>query len=1497
VAVWKRMFSRNRRTDRSVSARPAPGTTTRAARRRLAGLELMEPRCLLSVSPIQVGVVYLEQDNGSDVQGDLFEVTFDGGAEGTQLDRLIIDGDQQMNGFSIGDVFFDIRGGGLGADDPSAFRLGAQGGVDAVRAIVADGSTQLLLEFEGFEAGDRLFFEIDVDEVEDYDPTDDLGFANEGFDPITSGVEFQGSFLTADFSAENFFAVSGQAEFRNRYDASLLESNLDLPADDESNQRDRTAAAFVIGLQQQVIPATLSGYVYHDRNDDGSRDAGEEGIANVEIELIPVETVVPQESIIVTTDANGRYETGKLSPGTYRVVEIAQPSGFLDGRDSAGRVDGQSVGIALNDEIQQVALRGGDVGTEFNFGELVPVSLSGRVHLSDVDGDCFGQSATHEPVAGATVQLLDASGNVIDETITDSNGEYEFTGLHPGVYGLREITPAALLDGGSQAGFIEGQVAGRVDVGGAIREIELSSGENGTEFDFCEHVGASVSGNVFHDRNNDGVRDRGEEGIGQVLVSLLDQNGDTVAVDLTDESGRYAFERLAAGEYTIVETHPVGYSDGLDSPGTVNGILTGQANNPGDRIGNIRLPYGAVGENYNFGEYRQTAIRGRVQESTRDGDCFGESAQNSPIAGAVVQLLDAAGNVLATTQTNSNGEYAFEGLLPGEYGVREITPDSLLDGGARVGNIDGQSIGTIDEEGSVRGITLQSGESAVNVDFCDHVPATIGGIVYHDANNNGIREPAEDAIEGVTVELLDDTGIVVATAITDGSGSYQFVGLSAGTYSLREIHPTTYLDGIDTPGMLNGQPNGQADNPGDRIRDIDIGFGDRGTDYNFGELLPGSISGRVHADNNRDCVLDPGEVLLAGVTVQLIDSEGNLLDSTTTNESGEYTFVDVAPGTYTIRQIQGSDYFDGDQSAGSQGGDDSITNEIGQVTVGSGQQLTDYNFCDLPAAELTGYVFVDGAPIDVPFGGAPPERIADVRDGVRTPDDTMLPGVALQLRDGITGEVVVSESHALPGLYANGPITALTNAFGFYEFRGLRPGQYAVYEQQPAGDFIDGVDTPGTTSGIVFNPGEDVNTNVLTQLTVNPQNDAIVRIALAPGIESMENNFSEVSVNEIPRNRIPFQPPTTPIPPPRNPELVISYPASPNVPGLSGYNVQSIGSIAGGDKPRAWHLSVLNGGQPRGDGIETKSEGSIWFTAAASGRLDYVLNQGEWSLPTAYGAPSETPTKIFFGMAGAIPVAGDFNGDGFDEVGIYVAGEWFIDLNGDGKWNAGDLWAKLGTRKDMPVTGDWDGDGKWDIGIFGREWTDDPKAIAAEPGLPDSQNRTSDEFKNIPPRKADATNRARLLRRQSGEKIRADVIDHVFRFGRKDDFAVAGDWNGDGVSSIGVFRRGKWHLDVDGNGRWSEPDRVARFGKEGDIPVVGDFDGDGVDDLAVFRSGVFIIDTNGNGEIDANDQRIAMGRAGDYPVVGDFNGDGKDEVAIYRANGSSAAAYEARRAG
>jgi hypothetical protein len=416
------------------------------------------------------------------------------------------------------------------------------------------------------------------------------------------------------------------------------------------------------------------------------------------------------------------------------------------------------------------------------------------------------------------------------------------------------------------------------------------------------------------------------------------------------------------------------------------------------------------------------------------------------------------------------------------------------------------------------------------------------------------------------------------------------------------------------------------------------------------------------------------------------------------------------------------------------------------------------------------------------------------------------------------------------------------------------------------------------------NKHDPLSPATLSTLAIDPQNDAIIRIPVAFGEHAASNLFSEVRVE---RGTIPPPPPNPPqwdpVPGPPSQPLGNPQPAPSLAYAPSAPSERLLPGWGGGGIPMVytWHLSVVNAGHPRGETGTQPRWGQLYSNLYSTvSWTSQPMDESSWWMRDDRNTLVQ---QYLFGNTDSRPLTGDFNGDGVDEIAVYLDGNWYIDVNGNGVWDQEDLWAQLGSASDQPVVGDWDGDGKDDIGIYGPAWPGDQNAIAKEPGVPDDMNMNVGMPKNVPPKPADAAIGFRALKKEVQGDVRVDLIDHVFLYGKQGDMSIAGDFNGDGVTNIGIFRKGTWFFDMDGNGRWGEEDvRIDGAGQEGDLPVVGDFNGDGIDDLGIFRAGRWHLDTNGNRELEAQDAVFSMGGAGDLPVVGDFNGDGIDEPALYR---------------
>ncbi len=1374
-------------------------------KRRAGRPERLEPRRLLSADSLHVGVVYLEtdylesdRDVGSDSQGDRFILSFTGGAPGTELSELRIRTDKDGDGLSVGDPMYDTVTGGRGKGGAHGFEVVRVRTVDghsvSANAEVADGGQELVLRLENFRAGDRLEFTIDVDEV--IRNSVDLAIFNDRLDVITSGQEFQDSILEATFEAPHYETAHADAIFSNDFGDPAASFGLDLPADegDDVDSRPNRSAGAIAKAKQAPKPIEISGRVWIDNDLDKLVDSGEAGLEGVEIALWK------------------RNDTG-------------------DYEDTGHRATTNSLGI-------------------YRFAKSL--------------------------------------------------------GLMPGTYRLVEQQPERLFSVGAKAGTTEGSATGVEESADVISEIQVPLGDSESiDHDFAEAEPASLGGFVYRDFDDDGQRETGETGIPGVRIRLIPIDTlvpQSPVTATTANDGSYRFQGISPGSYEVIEVEqPVDLIDGTDSAGRVGGRIVGMAVNPGDRIKEIELKGAASGTEYNFAELPFGSLSGFVFLAAPGTDCDGDhDAQgNQPLAGVRVSLRNERGESVGETLTGPDGSYKFEHVPVGTYAIAETTPEGRTDGFAHVGTIGGVEVGTSVDGGLIQNITMIPGGIGQHYNFCEGSPASIGGRVYHDVSGDGEFDAGETPIPGATVSLIDDRGRVIAIRQTDSTGGYVFDGLMPGLYTLREAQPAGYLDGVDTPGTVRGRAEGQSDGV-DSIVSIRLKQGEDGTNYNFGERKAASISGRVHVDRDGDCEVDGDDTPLAGAVIRLLDAGGREVARTMTDASGDYAFNNLDPGDYSVEQQQPTGYFDGSAHVGTEGGDVVGGNRIDSISLGSGTRASHYDFCELLPGSLSGFVFQDG-PERMLVRAPDPSKLREIQDGLLSEDDRLLGGVVLELRDPLGRPVPASA--ALRGTYVDGPIRVVTDANGFYEFTGLRPGRYHVYQRQPE-SFVDGLDSAGSTGGFAVNRADGLSEDeqaIVVQLksrassgseSSDPGEDAILNIRVVGGVESTDNNFSELLV---------ISPPTPYIAPPER--LV--------VPGMTviPVNIETLGGPArlaafntpGGILPEldpyrmlwdvtdewavSWHLSVINGGYPRGVIVDDGNVHSVSALTPHPTWREGTHAVGLWSFSLSSG--EDVPMlPIVLGEEGATALAGDFNGDGLDEVVIFVGGQWYVDLNGNGRWDAGDLWIQLGTEMDRPVVGDWDGDGKDDVAIFGRQWERDSQRIHRDPGLPDPANRrrrTMDSHAKLPGRDEGTGDPPRLLRRGDDGDLRADAVDHVFQYGEQADSPVAGDWNGDGIDQIAVFRDGHWMIDADGDGRWSEQDQRVEFGQPGDVPIAGDFNGDEIDEIGVVRGDLWIIDVDGDRRLTGNDLQIIVPRSGEssQPVVGDLDGDGKDDPGYY----------------
>jgi hypothetical protein len=236
--------------------------------------------------------------------------------------------------------------------------------------------------------------------------------------------------------------------------------------------------------------------------------------------------------------------------------------------------------------------------------------------------------------------------------------------------------------------------------------------------------------------------------------------------------------------------------------------------------------------------------------------------------------------------------------------------------------------------------------------------------------------------------------------------------------------------------------------------------------------------------------------------------------------------------------------------------------------------------------------------------------------------------------------------------------------------------------------------------------------------------------------------------------------------------------------------------------------------------------------------LDYNGN-GRWD------GPAIDRFIALGGNAGEVPVMGDWNGDGRTKVGFFWNGFWALDYNGNGQWDGtsgGDRFIGLGgVAGDVPVVGDWNGDGWTDVGIFRNgifaldfngngQWDGENAGdryfvwgqAGDTPVVGDWNGNGRATYVGV-------NHQGFWVLDYNGNQIwDGSGIDRFIALGgNAGEIPIVGDWNGDGRTKVGFFWKGFWALDYNGNGRWDGESAGDRFiglgGQPGEQPVVGNW--------------------------------------------------------------------------
>ena len=785
-------------------------------------------------------------------------------------------------------------------------------------------------------------------------------------------------------------------------------------------------------LTLAVAPVgALGGRVFEDMDNDGIMGDGDPGVAGVTVRIEGNRTGTVRE---ITTDETGEYLFDFLPDDMY-TISATLPEGMLYARYSQTGGDLRSIFTGSN-ITREFPVRDAARVMDKNIGVVENGVISGVAFL---DLNCNGRLDEGEPgYAGVTVEALRGSGSESQgKTETGEDGAFRLEGLRGGDYQLRAVLPD---DGSIFSVTAEGAASevNRFEQRSTRREFTIGGLTLGSGGETTALVGvariASVSGVVFEDAGYDGVLGEEDKRLSGIRVYAVDASGQSAADATTNGRGEYTLTGLMPGVYTVEVQRKAGYGFTRLRP----------AEDGGSHVTALVGEMGVTAEmDIAMGEALTGVNAGMLPASTVSGVFFHDVNDNGlrdeneiGMLGAEVRLVSEDGEIDLTQTPAEDGTYFFDGVMPGRYTLHYLLGEhremaKVVEGGNTVAHDGPDTVYGPFEVVMGEALTLPVAGAVTLGNF--------SGAVFEDLNANGQWDEGEKALAGAAVTLTPDrTGIEAAQAVTGADGAFDLEGLRPAGYTLTVALPEGYIFSCPLEGLAFGTLGEQS------LVCAWQTLTDR-TDKAIGAVKPGSISGVIWLDENEDGTRGEGELLMSGVSLELVDERGGTVVKRTASTDQGFRFDNVRPGTYTVRLTLPDQSSPAADSASTFVANGLRMTQTG-VTVEAGEDVDGLTTGLVSATSVAGRLYLD-------------------ENGARTP----LAGVTVSLYKG--GEL-------------SPLMTVLTDDSGRYRFDGLWPADYYLEAGLPSGTIFVRPDDPNYESGAsaVTASGEGAGTSELFYL-------------------------------------------------------------------------------------------------------------------------------------------------------------------------------------------------------------------------------------------------------------------------------------------------------------------------------------------------------------------------------------------------------------------------------
>jgi SdrD B-like domain len=711
----------------------------------------------------------------------------------------------------------------------------------------------------------------------------------------------------------------------------------------------------VIDASSPNCLASVGDYVWRDDNKNGAQDANEAGVSGIPVTLYNSNGVSVGTTV---TDAYGKYLFTDLTPGNYSVGFTAPINyGFTTTTGTSKTNPTNNDVNPITGQTSTFLLAGGENNRNIDAG-IVYLPLAPTATVGDrvwYDANSNGtQDVGEVGMSNVVVNLVDASGVIVNTSVTDADGKYLFSDVKPNTYTVRFTPPMGSIFT-SNNGVLSSTNNSDVNTSGETAPFNVIAGDAIRYVDagiiLQSPLKASLGDKVWNDFNANGSQDANEPGIANVVVNLYDAAGITIiGTATTDAMGNYSFNNLDSGAYVVGFVLPSGFTFTTPLAAGVDVAANSDANSTTGKTVPVVIKQSERNSTIDAGLIASTPAGTLLLGDKVWYDNNSNGVQDPTEIGAsgvtVVLFTNGADGLAgtsddvlkATTVTDKAGNYLFGYLAAStnttnQYNVlfKNIPENYTFTTPLQTANAATTSTDSdpIVSSGRTASINLTANNLTIDAGLIQGLPAgkaSLGDKVFVDLNADGIQDANEPGVSDVIVKLYKDAnndGLIngaeatpIATTTTNALGNYIFNNLDAGNYQLGfNGLPAAYTvtaadqtanDEKDSDGKpINTSVAGNTAVAGQSLTPlVSLANGQDNMSVDLGLVPPANtntLGNFVWLDVNNNGLQNTNEPGVKGVMVSLLNATGTVLDNTVTDENGKYLFTGLPDGNYSVQ--------------------------------------------------------------------------------------------------------------------------------------------------------------------------------------------------------------------------------------------------------------------------------------------------------------------------------------------------------------------------------------------------------------------------------------------------------------------------------------------------------------------------------------------------------------------------------------------------------------------